>query len=537
MLPSQTHTKVLIVGAGPSGLMMAAQLLRNGVQPMIIDIKQGPTDESKALAVQSRSLEIYRQLGVVEHAVENGKPAAGVIFNEDGKQAASLAMHNVGEGLTPFPYILLYQQSKNERLLLDYLTRNACPVYWETTLTSLKQTPGNVEVQLQNASGTTTLTCDYVVGADGAHSAVRKLSGGHFNGETYAHNFYLADVEVANTELNGEYVNLFLARGGFSAFFPMAEAKRFRALGNLPVELENKEDLAIEDILPGLEKTSGLNIKIEHTYWFTKYRLHHRMADNFRMQRCFLIGDAAHIHSPVGGQGMNTGLQDAYNLAWKLAGVVKGDIDKRILESYAMERMPVAKTLLRTTDRMFSIITSGSWLNVIFKRWLMPSMLKLAWSSKTLRAAFFKQVSQIAINYRDSKLNLHVSQSSKIKAGDRLPYFKLFDEKRQEETDLHEWCAKPGFTLITLGKMAETELFVLAKWISNKYPGKLNFFHLPKSPKNQHIFDAFEVNEKQGVSIIVRPDMYIGFLNDKIDTVLMDNYLKNVVGMGEAHRP
>ncbi|MGN6395784.1 MAG: FAD-dependent monooxygenase [Mucilaginibacter sp.] len=535
MLPSQNHTQVLIVGAGPSGLMMAAQLLRNGVQPLIIDIKQGPTDESKALAVQARSLEIYRQLGVVNHAVENGKPAEGVIFNDNGKQAASLAMQNVGEGLTPFPYILLYQQSKNERLLLDYLTRNACPVYWETTLTSLKQTPHQAEVQLQNAGGTTTITCDYVVGADGAHSAVRKLSGGHFNGETYAHNFYLADVEVANTEINSDYVNLFLARGGFSAFFPMAEAGRFRALGNLPIELENKEDLAIEDILPGLEKTSGLNIHIKHTYWFTKYRLHHCMADNFRMQRCFLIGDAAHIHSPVGGQGMNTGLQDAYNLAWKLAGVVKGEINTRILESYAMERMPVAKALLRTTDRMFNLITSASWFNTIFKRWLMPLLLKLAWGSKTLRTAFFKQVSQIAINYRDSRINLHISQSSRIKAGDRLPYLALYDEKRQEETDLHEWCAKPGFTLITLGKMAETELFVLAKWINSKYSGKLNFFHLPKSERNQHIFDAFEVNEKQGMSVIVRPDMYIGFLNDKIDTVLMDNYLRNVVGIGEDH--
>ncbi|MEO6632846.1 MAG: FAD-dependent monooxygenase, partial [Mucilaginibacter sp.] len=448
MLITATHTKVLIVGAGPSGLMMAAQLLRNGVIPVIIDIKQGPTDESKALAVQARSLEIYRQMGIIDRVIENGKQAKGVIFNEDGKQVASLVMENVGEGQTPFPYILLYPQSKNERALLDYLAVNCCPVYWETTLTSLKQNNGQVEVELQNGGQLTTLTCDWVIGADGAHSVVRKQSQITFSGETYSHNFYLADVELEDNYLDNDKVNLFLAKNGFSAFFPMPEANRFRALGNLPEELAKKEDLAIEDILPGLEKTSGKSIEIKQTYWFTSYRLHHRMADNFRLQRCFLIGDAAHIHSPVGGQGMNTGLQDAYNLAWKLAGVINERFNGKILDSYAAERMPVAKRLLSTTDKVFNIIISHNWFNRLFKRWLMPPLLKLAWGNEKLRKTFFKQVSQIAISYRDSGINLHVAQSTQVKAGDRLPWLKVFDEKKQLETDLHEWCTKPGFTLI-----------------------------------------------------------------------------------------
>jgi 2-polyprenyl-6-methoxyphenol hydroxylase-like FAD-dependent oxidoreductase len=528
---TEAHTKVLIVGAGPSGLMLAAQLLRHGVQPVIIDIKQGPTSESKALAVQARSLEIYRQMGVVERVVENGKQASGVVFNEDGKQVAALALSNVGEGLTPFPYVLLYQQSKNERLLLDFLTLNCCPVYWETTLTSLKQTAGQVEVELQSGGQTTPLTCDWVAGADGAHSVVRKQSQIPFNGETYGHNFYLADVELANDELNDSRVHLYLAKKGFSAFFPMPEANRYRALGNLPDELENKEGLKIEDILPGLKTTSGLDIKIKETFWFTTYRLHHRMAASFRAQRCFLVGDAAHIHSPVGGQGMNTGLQDAYNLAWKLAGVANGLLNEKILDSYAAERMPVAKTLLSTTDKAFSILMSRSWLTGLFKRWAMPALLKLAWGNQKLRTAFFRQVSQISIGYRDSAINLHISQANQIKAGDRLPYLKVFDEKKQEDTDLHQWCSKPGFTLIILGKVAEMDLFALAKWITQTYPAMLNFFYLPLSARNQPIFDAFEVNEKQGKALIVRPDMYIGFMNDKVDMVLMNNYLKNVVGV------
>ena len=150
MTLSEQHTQVLIVGAGPSGLMMAAQLLRYGIQPIIIDSKQGPTDESKALGVQARSLEIYRQMGIVDQVLRGGKKAQGVTFNRGGKRLAALSLVNVGEGQTLFPYIELYQQSKNEKLLLDFLTLHCCPVYWETNLVSLKQTASKVDLQLQN---------------------------------------------------------------------------------------------------------------------------------------------------------------------------------------------------------------------------------------------------------------------------------------------------------------------------------------------------------------------------------------------------
>jgi 2-polyprenyl-6-methoxyphenol hydroxylase-like FAD-dependent oxidoreductase len=531
MTITETHTRVLIVGAGPSGLMLAAQLLRYGVQPIIIDSKQGPTNESKALAVQARSLEIYRQMGVIERIIEGGKQANGVLFNEDGGEVAALSLANVGEGQTPFPFIQLFQQSKNERLLLDFLTLNCCPVYWETNLIELKQTTGRAIVQLQNGGQLSTLTCDWVAGADGAHSIVRKQSQIQFKGETYGHNFYLADVELDNKELATDKVQLFLAKNGFAGFFPMPELNRYRILGNLPDEFDSQENLQIEEILPYIKNITRADVKIVQTYWFTTYRLHHRMADKFREGRCFLVGDAAHIHSPVGGQGMNTGLQDAYNLAWKLAGVVNKQLNEKILDSYAAERMPVAKELLNTTDRVFTMIMSRNWFAGLFKKWIMPGMLKLVWSKKNFRKAFFKRVSQIDISYRDSNINLHLSHATRIKAGDRLPYLKVFDEKKQQETDLHEWCSKPGFTFIVLGKLTDLDLFTLAKWITQSYPTILNFFYLPLSKKNQEVFDKFEVNENQKKALIVRPDMHIGFINDTIDMVLMDNYMQNVAGV------
>jgi 2-polyprenyl-6-methoxyphenol hydroxylase-like FAD-dependent oxidoreductase len=525
------HTGVLIVGAGPSGLMMAAQLLRHGVQPIIIDSKQGPTDESKALGVQARSLEIYRQMGIIDPIINGGKKALGLSFNRNGKNIARFSLTNVGEGQTLFPFIELYQQSKNERLLLDYLTQNCCPVFWETTLISLKQSASQVEIQLENGAETSNITCDWVVGADGAHSVVRRQLSIPFSGDTYSHQFYLADVELNNEELDDNVVGLFLAKVGIAGFFPMPETNRYRIIGNLPDVLDEKKDLVLNDMLPYINAVCGFNLQVARNYWFTDYRLHHRMADKFREQRCFLTGDAAHIHSPVGAQGMNTGLQDAYNLAWKLAGVVNRKFKESILDSYAAERIPVAKDLLRTTDRVFTVIMSHNWLVGLFKKWMLPGFLKWAWGKEEIREALFKRVSQISISYRDSIINLHMSQATKIKAGDRLPYLKVFDEKKQEETDLHEWCTKPGFTLIVLGKLSEPDLFTLAKWITQKYASMLNFYYLPQSVKNKAVFEAFEISENQGKSLIIRPDMHIGFMNDKIDMVLMDNYLRNLVGV------
>lgn len=531
MTITQQHTSVLIVGAGPSGLMMAAQLLRYGIQPLIIDSKQGPTSQSKALGVQARSLEIYRQMGVIDTVIKGGKQATGVVFNQNGTEVAALSLNNVGEGQTAFPFVLLYQQSKNERLLLDFLTLNCCPVYWNTSLLSIQQDSGKATAQLQTDDGTQTITADWLVGADGARSMVRKQLQIPFTGDTYQHQFYLADVKMTNDF--GDRVNLFLSKKGFNAFFPLPEAQCYRIVGQLPDEFSGKEDLTIEDILPYLNDITGTSIEIEQTNWVTDYRLHHRMADKFRQGRCFLIGDAAHIHSPVAAQGMNTGLQDAYNLAWKLAGVVNNQLKETILDSYTAERMPVAKTVLNTTDRIFKMILSRNWFVGMFKKWMLPGLLKNAWSKPALRDMFFKKISQIGISYRDSQINLHLSHHSPIKAGDRLPYLKVFDEKKQQETDLHEWCSKPGFTMITLGKLQELDLFTLAKWITQNYPANLNFFYLPPSTRNQQVFDAFGVKEKQKMTLIIRPDMHIGFINDVVDIDMMDNYLQNVVGFNK----
>jgi 2-polyprenyl-6-methoxyphenol hydroxylase-like FAD-dependent oxidoreductase len=519
--------QVLIVGAGPSGLMMAAQLLRYGLQPVIIDSSQGPTHQSKALAVQARSLEIYRQLGIADAVINGGKPADGLIFNYDGHQQAKLLFDNFGQDITPFPYVHIYQQSKNERALLTYLTQHSCPVYWNTTLISLQQGTGVVNVTLNNQEQEYNLLCNWLVGADGAHSTVRRLLQIPFLGDTYPSQFFLADV-VLNESIN--LMDMHLTSKAFAAFFPMPEKNTCRIVGNLSNRLTSQKDLKFEDVLPSLQEKVRKPLSILQCTWFTTYHLHHRMAEKFSQGRCFLIGDAAHIHSPVGGQGMNTGLQDAYNLAWKLAGVINNRLEPGVLNTYAAERMPVAKDLLKTTDRAFKIIMSRSLSARLIKKWVMPVILKRISKSDKLKLDFFKRISQTGISYQHSTLSLHLSLIKNIKAGDRLPFMKVYDEKRLQETDLHAWCSKPGFTLITMGPLQELYVFSLAKWITQNYNGWLNFFHLPPSVKNQRVFDAFEIKEGQSKAIIVRPDMHIGLINDVVDLEMMRNYLENVTG-------
>jgi 2-polyprenyl-6-methoxyphenol hydroxylase-like FAD-dependent oxidoreductase len=529
MIALPKHTEVLIVGAGPSGLMMAAQLLRYGVIPTIIDTRQGPTNQSKALAVQARSLEIYRQMGVIEQVLKEGKPAAGAMMHRGEDVIATLPLGNAGTGQTPYPYVLMFPQSKNERVLLDYLTLNCCPVYWQTSLIALKQTANGAEAELQTGEDTQTVSCAYVVGADGAHSVVRKQLGIPFSGDTYQHKFYLADIKI-NNSFTDDFVHLYLSGKGFAGFFLMPEKDNFRVVGNLPAALDNDAEKSFEDVLPHLRAVTALPLDVEQVNWFTIYKLHHRMAEKFSDGRCFLVGDAAHIHSPVGGQGMNTGLQDAYNLGWKLAGVVNGQLAPGILNSYAEERMPVARDLLNSTDKVFNIVTSQSLFSNLFKRFILPPVLKFFGKSDKIRAAFFKGVSQTGINYRNSGLSRQLGYQAIIKAGDRLPYLEIFDEKKQEKTDIHAWCSKPGFTLITIGVIQESYLFTLAKWITQKYNLTLNFFHLPPSDKNQHVLDSFEVRPGQRKALIIRPDMYIGYMNDIVDIEMMDTYLRDVIG-------
>lgn len=522
------HSAVIIVGAGPSGLMMAAQLLRFGIQPIIIDSKTEITKESRALAVQARSLEILRQMGLDEIALKEGNIAKGLILHQDTEEIAQINLSNLGEGKSAFPYVLILEQSKTERILVDYLTSNTCPIYWNTQLLDVHQTDRLVNIKINRNNKEEIVSCDWLIAADGSSSPVRKSLKISFAGGTYQHKFFLADVKL-NNSISADVVNAFFTENGFTAIFPMQDSN-YRFIGIVPKTLNDKTDISFENLKPYLTYNLGFPITEQFCNWLSIYQVHHRMAEQFKSQRCFLIGDAAHIHSPAGGQGMNTGLQDAYNLAWKLAGVLEKKYPESILDTYAKERMPVAKALLKTTDRLFAIMVAQNWFVRKFRHLLFVLLTtKLSKSRRFTRKAF-GLISQTGINYRESKLSLHHSIAKNVKAGDRLPFIKFYDEKLKRDTDLHAWCMSNGFTLIVIGHLSQRDLLAMVKWIKQAYPLGLNFFYLPQSDRNQHVFNCFEVTENGRKALIVRPDMHIGYMNDVVDVELLSGYLENTIG-------
>ena len=256
-------------------------------------------------------------------------------------------------------------------------------------------------------------------GCDGARSTTREHLGIGFPGGTYEHLFYVADVQATGQAVNGD-LNIALERSDFLVVFPLKGEGRARFIGTVKDDSRKAEELSWESVNKGV--VEHLRTEVQRVNWFSTYRVHHRVADRFRKGRSFLLGDAAHIHSPVGGQGMNTGIGDAVNLAWKLAAVLRGRAKVSLLDTYEPERIAFARRLVATTDRAFTTVTSSGWLARFVRLRIVPVLAPLLFSSRTLRRFLFRTVSQVNVNYRGSSLSR--GRVGSIHAGDRLPWVK-----------------------------------------------------------------------------------------------------------------
>ena len=317
------RSDVLIIGAGPTGLVLALWLSKLGVRVRIIDKTSAPGTTSRALAVQARTLELYRQLDLADTVVRNGHRVAAANFWVKGKPVAQLPLNRIGEGLTPYAFLEMYPQDEHERLLIDRLEDYDVTVERNTTLESFTENGDGLTAHLRLPDGEQEIcqAC-YLAGCDGARSIVRKTLDTGFPGGTYQQIFYVADVRASGPALNGE-LHLDLDEADFLAVFPLAGEGRARLIGTVRDERADRaETLEFSDV--SNRAIEHLNVHVEDVNWFSTYRVHHRVADHFRKGRAFLLGDAAHVHSPAGGQGMNTGIGDAINLAWKLAAVLGG---------------------------------------------------------------------------------------------------------------------------------------------------------------------------------------------------------------------
>jgi 2-polyprenyl-6-methoxyphenol hydroxylase-like FAD-dependent oxidoreductase len=394
-MAAELSCDVLVVGAGPTGLMLANWLVKLGVRVVVVDGKEGPTRQSRALVLQARSIEVYDQLGIADQVLAAAHRAEALAPGFGSRVFGRIPLGPLGGGVTPYPWIQVLEQSRNEEILYGNLRVLGGEVRWGQQVSSLTATPQGVEAVV----GDTTITARFCVGADGANSVVRRSREIDFAGVTNPHTFYVIDATAVGGLVDGA-INVRPGGDEFLLGFPMSGRGAWRLIG-----------LARDDDGDGEMSESDARARIRRSFavtyadsrWFATYKVHHRVAATFRDGPFFLAGDAAHVHSPVGGQGMNTGLQDAHNLAFKLADVLHGRAGDAWLDRYEVERRPVAKTLVATTDRLFGFITSQRATRRALRRLIVPLLAPVGVRLLPRSAGgsrLFGYVSQIRIRYR-----------------------------------------------------------------------------------------------------------------------------------------
>jgi 2-polyprenyl-6-methoxyphenol hydroxylase-like FAD-dependent oxidoreductase len=452
-------TQVLIVGAGPTGLSLALWLAGAGVRVRVVERAAKPSRTSRAIAVQARTLELYRQLGIADEVIARGRTLGAVNLWVAGERAAHVPFGDIGSGRSLYPFVLMLSQDEHERLLTAELDRAGVVVERGTVLTGFDARGDTVRAHLVTAEGfAETCEASFLAGCDGAGSTVRHALGLGYPGGTYSRVFWVADVDAEGPGADGE-LHVALDETGFFAAFPLPGEGHVRLIGTFLPD-ENAEDAA-ESRSPApvlawrdVDKSSlgRVGIRAREVRWFSTYHVHHRVVDRFGAGPVFLLGDAAHVHSPVGGQGMNTGIGDAFNLAWKLADVLNGRAHISLLDTYDPERRAFAERLVETTDRLFSLATRDGGLAGWVRTRAMPGVLPRLFGTERGRLFLFATVSQTRVRYRRSPLS--VGHAGVVHAGDRLPWFAQtgdgagdnFAPLRSRWWQAHVYGApKPGF--------------------------------------------------------------------------------------------
>src|SRR5688572_32528366 len=433
---------VLIVGAGPTGLALAVQLIRYGIGFVIVDKRDGITPYSKAIGVQARTLEIYQQIDLADRLVDQGLIAKGVRLLEGGEARAEVPLSTLGQGKSPYPFLLIVEQSKHEHLLYKFIRAHGHDVRWQTTLTDFSQDDAGVAGTIVDVNGEKQLVqAQFLVACDGSKSSVRTGLGLTFEGSTLERLFYVADVQL-KWDFPHDMLTACLARDRSTAFFPMPGEDRYRIVGVFPEDSEKTEgEIPYDEIEEQILEDTQLQLDIYQVNWFSTYKVHSRRVNRFSVGRCFVAGDAAHIHSPAGAQGMNTGIQDGYNLAWKLAMVLRGRASLEILNTYNEERLPNAKALTKTTDRFFDLVASPSRLLSFVRMNIFPYVAGVAFRTDAVRKFVFPRVSQIRINYRGCSLSESHGDFN-VKAGDRMPWFEI------DGRSIYDSLREPVFHLV-----------------------------------------------------------------------------------------
>jgi len=506
------ETEVLIVGAGPTGLALAVQLIRCGVDFVIIDSKETTTPFSRAIGVQARTLEIYDQIELADKLVSLGHRAEKAKFLKGGEVLGEANLSELGVGLSPYPYVLLVEQGLHEELLYQYVTDSGRDILWQHEMVSFEDDGDGVTAKVKQADGSElTVSAKYLVGCDGAKSSVRRGLGLTFEGDTVERLFYVADI-ILDWPHGHDALQVNLGEDTLTAFFPLKGENRWRIVGTFPEGHKKDEaDIPYEEIEAQIEHDMGVKLDIEKVNWFSVYNVHSRAVNAFSKGRCFVAGDAAHIHTPAGAQGMNTGIQDGYNLAWKLALVLNGTADEKLLATYNEERLVNARNLLKTTDRFFEFAASEEWLISFVRNNIFPYVFDLALKFDFVKNELFSTVSQIGISYEGQSLSFESGEFS-VKAGDRMPWFHIDGE------GIFDSLKEPRFHLLLFGANDTIRNEISA--IDAKWRDELVVRSFPLSDEVKKAFGI-----ESPFLVLLRPDNYIGYLSDDLVPEKLNDYL------------
>lgn len=520
-----SNTTVLIIGAGPSGLMMAYELARHGISFRIIDKKAEQTQLSNAVALQPRTLEIFKQIGLADDFLRVGQQCQSLVFYDKGKEFARASFKKLD---SLYPFILALPQAATEEILNKKLLALNHQVERSRELIDVKVNLNDIDAIVQHHDGVQeTIRCQWLIGCDGAHSTVRKQCSFQFPGEDLPDQFVVAD-GIIDSFLRHDEIHIFSADGYMLGAFPIGE-NRFRLGGNTNLDYQRKL-ITEHDIKNIVDERSYGQLKAREITWISPFWIHSKLSEKMRQGNVFLVGDAAHIHSPVGGQGMNTGLQDAHNLAWKLALVIQGRAEDKLLDSYQDERKPVIKEIVDTTDRFTKILIMSNPLFLFFRKYAIKFMLSI----HRINHYITRRMSQISICYQHScALDPGKHNTSSPCVGMRAP-----DAILNYHTNFYDTLNDRYHHLIFF--TGERDIFKVAdhcKKIRDELMGpfkdliKLHLItpHLIDEPveqihdENNAIHQAYQVT--QPTIILIRPDGYIGFKSTEMDPQPLKNFL------------
>lgn len=536
---------VLIVGAGPVGLALAGELSRRGVRCRIIDWGDGPTPvaQSRALGIHARTLEVLEGLGVTPPLVEQGRRIQAVNVWDHGRRLARFEP-DFQHLATPYPFVLSLSQGETERRLADSLAEFGTEVQWNTRLMEMSQDSDGVSATVRGPDGILRdVRAAYLAGCDGAHSTVRSRLDLRFEGHGYEDQFLLADVHL-RSRLAPHEAHVLLTADGPVPAIPLPQQDHWRLI-DTNGKTGAEEPAAITGRFESLLHEAQLSaVSIQGTTWASAFRIHRRATDRLRVGRCFLAGDAAHIHSPVGAQGMNTGIQDAHNLAWKLALVIAHAAPDSLLDSYEAERLPVARAVGRRTHWA----TRAVVLRNSVARAVRNQMLAWLLGRRSVQRRLARDLSGLGVNYRDSPI---VAEDrcgvwGGPRPGDRVPDVRLtmpadgirrlfdilhgthhtllcFDSPRPEVADTVGEFAKVNVMIRQYGS-GSIEIYR----VTREHDGPEMAGEIPVLVDCQgHLHEKFHA--EQPCLYLIRPDGYVGYRSRPPDTAKFQHYLECVL--------